>query len=83
MTYIGLSIFLIVCAVLAFFLFKKDILSPTLITCLLFLFSLILAIVGRNYWNNVIELNYKVLIIFIIAIILAVFKFIQSPVYFI
>lgn len=67
LSYICLLLILIAFTLLSYHLFKKDILSPSFITCLCFSFSCLLSIVGIFSWNNVI-LENKIYWIFAIGL---------------
>lgn len=51
--YIGLTITCILIALFSYRIFNRDILSPSLISSLIFLFSTICAIFGLSSWNNI------------------------------
>lgn len=66
--YIVLAICLIFFAIGAYFLFDKDICSPTIITCLIYLFATILAQIGTFSWNTI-DISLKAIFIICFGII--------------
>lgn len=66
--YIILLVILSTLAVIGYFVFEKDILSPTIITILIYLFSTFLAWIGYFSWNTV-NISIKLVLIIITGII--------------
>ena len=63
MTYIILLAILIAILIFAFIYFKNDILSPTVVSTAMYVFSAILAFLGLSSWNNAKTLPIKIIII--------------------
>ena len=63
--YIVLAVFCLSLALFAYKIFKKDLLSPTFISALMFLLAVSCAIVGLFSWNYVKELSLQTILIFI------------------
>ena len=57
MSYAALLIIFIAIGLTSYYAFKKDLLSPTVITCCMFAFSVLLAIIGLSSWNKITELS--------------------------
>lgn len=68
MTYGILLILLLILLIISFFKFEKDILSPTFISCAVYSFSVLLAILGLGSWNYVEKLQIKVIFIIFLGI---------------
>lgn len=66
--YIVLLIALLVLAIIGYFVFEKDILSPTIITILIYLFATFLAWIGYFSWNTV-SISFKLVLIILSGII--------------
>lgn len=78
MTYILLMVMIIIFLFLFYKKFDNDILSPTVISFLMYLFGIILAAIGLFYWNDVYKLSYKtILIIFSGLIFFALGEFVS------
>ena len=58
--YFVLLIILILLSIFVFFLNKKDLLSPSLISCLVYIFCTIFAIFGQDTWNNI-DISWKLI----------------------
>lgn len=56
-SYIVLLCLITFLLILSFFLFKRDYLSPSFLSCLMFDICTILAIVGKSSWNNEVKLS--------------------------
>ena len=69
MTYFILLTLISVIAIISFFSFKKDIMTPTFISCAIYAFSLFLAILGLNSWNNVKSLKIELIIVIVLGLL--------------
>ncbi|MBR2603798.1 MAG: oligosaccharide repeat unit polymerase [Bacilli bacterium] len=54
--------------ILSFFLFRRDYLSPSFLSCGMFDICAILAVIGKNSWNNEIKLSINTIAIIIIGL---------------
>ncbi len=59
MNYLFLLSIILLLTIISYFKFKKDILSPFFITCCVYLLSILCAIVGLFYWNDVLNLHFN------------------------
>ena len=63
MTYVFLLLFTIALAFISYKKFENDILSPTVISCLMFSFCIFMATLGLFTWNNINNLSTKFIFI--------------------
>lgn len=63
MTYFILLLIIIIIGVIAYLLFDKDILSPTVISCTMFALCTLFAMYGLNSWNSVKFLSFELILI--------------------
>ena len=69
MSYLILLLILFIILLFVYNRFNKDILSPSFISCCMFLFSAFLAFVGILYWNNIKNISFQTILIIVIGII--------------
>ena len=69
MSYLLLFLMILLLTLMAYIFFKKDILSPTFITCGIYLISVLCSIIGLFYWNDVSELHIKTLFAIILGLV--------------
>ena len=62
-TYIVLLLVIMGILLSSYFLFEKDILSPTVISSSMFGLSILLAIIGKGSWNRVDSINLTTILI--------------------
>ena len=68
-SYFVLAVLLLLLCVGVFFLFKKDILSPSVVSCAVFLFAVMLAILGIGVWNSELELSSKTITVILVGLV--------------
>lgn len=70
-TYIILLAILVIICISSYFVFEKDILSVSFVTSIMFIFSLVLSMIGLLSWNTEVRLENKTILI----VSLGVFSF--------
>ena len=61
MSYIFLLFILIILLIFCYFIFNKNLTSPSFISVAMFLFCAILSLIGLKYWNVETELNNQII----------------------
>lgn len=68
-SYIALIIVISILLILSYYLFRKDIFSPTFLSCLFFDISAVLALIGLGSWNNQKDISVKLILIITVGLI--------------
>lgn len=68
-SYITLVIVLAGLSVFSYFIFKKDILSPAFISCIMFEISTILSVIGKFSWNDEKSLSIQTILIIVVGLL--------------
>lgn len=69
MSYFILLISLLAICIISYVLFKRDILSPSLITAGMFLFSTLMSIWGLMSWNTESHLEPKTILVILVGVL--------------
>lgn len=69
MSYLILLSLIIILIITSFLAFKKDIMSPTFISCSVYAFSVVLAMLGLNSWNNELSLSLQLIVIVVLGLL--------------